>query len=142
MKIKGEEFNIINRKEIDISNKNHDEVLKEFDKLQRDFFEQQKMLNKLLLLLNNLTETNALQRQRQFGIKKDKPHSNEEMNDLSEAENIVKENAKRGRRQGSENFDKEYLESHVDSQIEIYPDEYEKIKNDPSIIQLDDDIIV
>lgn len=140
MKIKGEEFNIINRKEIDISNKNHDEVLKEFDKLQRDFFEQQKMLNKLLLLLNNLTETNALQRQRQFGIKKDKPHSNEEMNDLSEAENIVKENAKRGRRQGSENFDKEYLESHVDSQIEIYPDEYEKIKKDPSIIQLDDDI--
>ena len=77
MKFNKEEFKIIERKEIDVSKKKRKEILDEFDKLQRDFFEQQMMFNKLLLLLGNLSDTNALQRQRQFGIKKDKPQSKE-----------------------------------------------------------------
>lgn len=140
MEFNKEEFKIIERKEIDVSKKKRKEILDEFDKLQRDFFEQQMMFNKLLLLLDNLSDTNALQRQRQFGIKKDKPQSKEEINDISEAENSIKEKKKGGRKTGSKNFDKDYLEAHVDSQVEIYPDEYEKIKSDPSIIQLDDEI--
>ena len=92
-----------------------------FDKLKEEyeakFKAMQIKINEQLKEIEALKEKNILSRVRQFSPKSEhtKVH-----NEFNEAESNDK---KRGRKQGSKNFDYEYLEKHVSKEIVLEPEE-------------------
>ena len=92
-----------------------------FDKLKEEyeakFKAMQIKINEQLKEIEALKEKNILSRVRQFSPKSEhtKVH-----NEFNEAESNAK---KRGRKQGSKNFDYEYLERHVSKEIVLEPEE-------------------
>ena len=92
-----------------------------FDKLKEEyeakFKAMQIKINEQLKEIEALKEKNILSRVRQFSPKSEhtKVH-----NEFNEAESNAK---KRGRKQGSKNFDYEYLEKHVSKEIVLEPEE-------------------
>ncbi len=71
-------------------------------------------INEQLKEIEALKEKNILTRVRQFCSKSE---HNKDNNEFNEAESNVQKKEKRGRKEGSKNFDYEYLEKHVSKEI-------------------------
>lgn len=127
---------------VDLKGKTKNEIIHEYELLERFVYEQQVEFNKLLSLLGHLEEVNRLQRGALHGVKADKPNIKSDNkpseNDLNEAENVSENNA--GRPKGSKNFVASNLEDNVSETIVVNPDNYEEIINDPDVIKVGDSI--
>lgn len=91
--------------------KQEKEFNKKLDEYDAKFKAMQIKINEQLKEIEALKEKNILSRVRQFSPKSE--HTND-TNEFNEAERSYK---KRGRKQGSKNFDYEYLEKHVSKEI-------------------------
>ena len=112
----------------------------EFDQLEAKFRKLQEEHNQTILELQNVVEKDKLKAQRLFGKKTEKSSCLENKEEeFNIAERQSSQN-KKGRKKGSKNFDKEYLESHVSSTEYIEPNEYENLKNDPNVVLVGEDV--
>ena len=112
----------------------------EFDQLEAKFRKLQEEHNQTILELQSVVEKDKLKAQRLFGKKTEKSSSLENKEEeFNIAERQSSQN-KKGRKKGSKNFDKEYLESHVSNTEYIEPNEYEDLKNDPNVVLVGEDV--
>ena len=112
----------------------------EFDQLEAKFRKLQEEHNQTILELQNIVEKDKLKAQRLFGKKTEKSSC---LDNKEEEFNIAERQSsqnKKGRKKGSKNFDKEYLESHVSNTEYIEPNEYEDLKNDPNVVLVGEDV--
>ncbi len=116
------------KKEVNYQELSKEELIKlllkkedDFDKLKEKyeakFKAMQIKINEQLKEIEALKEKNILSRVRQYCRKSEHIENDNEFN---EAERTIK---KRGRKQGSKNFDYEYLEKHVSKKIILEPEE-------------------
>ncbi len=100
--------------------KKENDFNKKIEKYEAKFKAMQIKINEQLKEIEALKEKNILARVRQFCPKSE--HKNIK-NEFNEAENQAQEKGKRGRKEGSKNFDYEYLEKHVNKEIILESDE-------------------
>ena len=110
---------------MDYSNYSKEELIKllnqkdeKIDALEVKIYEVQKEKNEVLKKLEEVLEKKLVESARRFAKK-----SEIKTNVFNEAETYHKEKSHPGRKEGSTNFDYEYLEAHVDNVITLEPEE-------------------
>ena len=135
------------KKEVNYSKYSQEELIKlllekdkEFDRLEAKFYELQKKYDALLKEKLILEEKNKLSVRRLFGKKSES--KSKEVNVINEAEKTAqkKDTKSVGRKKGSTNFSKEYLENNYEETITLEPDEYEQLKDNKDVFFIDEDI--
>ena len=114
--------------------KKEDDFNRKIEEYEAKFKAMQIKINEQLKEIETLKEKNILARVRQFCPKSE--HSIEN-NEFNEAESVTQ---KRGRKQGSKNFDYDYLERHVSKEIILESKEEKCSTCGETLISIGEDI--